>query len=191
MIQVDISRLVPAFLLNDRNGLALAKAMETGMQLFCRIVQNGIDTAIHVEKMPEWRLDELSWELGCLYDYNAGLENKRAWIRDAIPLYTSYGTLEAIYKYLGGYFEDVEVEESWQYRGEPFHFRVTVCGEWTDEKKQWAKRAIHDTKNIRSVLDDLSVGRSTGVSVSCETGFFRFHYDMASGEQLCGTIPEQ
>lgn len=189
MIQVDISRLVPVFLLNDKNGLALAKALEKGMQLFCKTVQSGIDTAIHVDKMPEWRLDELSWELGCLYDFDAHVDSKRVWIRDAIPLYTSYGTVEAIYKYLSGYFEDVEVEESWQYRGEPFHFRVTVCGELTDAKEQWAKRAINNTKNVRSVLDDLSIGRSTVIRTVGETGWWRFPYEMAGLEPLCGTLP--
>lgn len=191
MIDVDIRRLVPAFILGDRNGYAAAKALETGLKMFCAVIQNGIDNAINVDKMPEWRLDEMAWELGCLYDYGADIENKRAWIRDAVPLYASYGTIEAVYLYLSGYFTDVEAEENWQYGGEPYHFRITVGGEWTDAKEQWAKRAVADTKNVRSVLDDLSIGSSAMIKIFGQTQWWRILYEMTTGDTLTGTIPQE
>jgi len=190
MVDVDISRLVPVFLLCDTNGRALAKAIEKGTRIFCRILDDGIHTALHVEQMPEWRLDEMAWELGCLYDFHAGIESKRAWIRDAVPLYASYGTVEAIYKYLGGRFQDVDVEESWQYGGEPYHFRVTLGGEWTEEKVQWARRAVETIKNVRSVMDEMSPGGGCTVTVSGETMWRRFPYAMAGGLVRAGTLPE-
>lgn len=189
MIQVDISHLVPGFLLNDHNGAALAKAIEKGMQIFCQTLQNGIDTVIRVDKMEEWRLDEMAWELGCLYDFDADIENKRAWIRDAIPLYASLGTQRAVYLYLSGYFEAVEVEENWQYGAPAYHFRVTVSGEWTDKKEQWAKRAIESTKNVRSVLDDLAFGSSTSIHVTGQTMWRRFPYEMTDESGRAGMRP--
>ena len=114
MLTFDIAHLFPRFLLNDKNGYAMAKAIERAMQIFCEKLQTGVDTVLDIEKMPEWRLDEMAWEMACLYDYEADVESKRAWIRDAVPIFASFGTVEALYNVLAGYFDAVEVEENWQ-----------------------------------------------------------------------------
>lgn len=189
MIHVDISQLIPEFLMNDHNGAALAKAIEKGMQLFCQTLQNGIDAVLCIDKMAEWRLDEMAWELGCLYDFDADIENKRAWIRDAVPLYASLGTQKAVYLYLSGYFNAVEVEENWQYGADAYHFRVTVSGEWTDKKELWAKHAIERTKNVRSVLDDLAIGSSVPIYLTGETWWKRFPYEMTDEYSRAGMRP--
>lgn len=192
MIQVDIRNLVPAFIFNDKNGYAAAKAIEKGLQIFCKILQDGLDTAIHVEKMPEWRLDEMAWELNCLYDYNASIDRKRIWIRDAMPMYACYGTIEAVYLYLSGYFADVEVEENWQYGGQPYHFRVTVDGEWTPENAAWAQKAISTAKNVRSVMDNLRIGSSCvlGILATGEV-LARFDYPLTGAENWAGRWPQE
>lgn len=173
MIAADIRQLVPNFILNDRTGYAMAKAIEKGMEMLCQTIQDGIDTVIDVTKMPEWRLDELAWELDALYDYDAEVENKREWISNAESLYESYGTPDAIYNFLSGYFDEVELEESWQYGGDPYHFRVTVNGSWDASKEAWAARAIAVTKNVRSVLDDLSIGSNADIVITGETDWSR------------------
>ena len=77
MIDFSIMQLFPDFLLADKNGFAMAKAIEKALQIMCDTVQTGVDTVQNVDKMPEWRLDEMAWELGCLYDYNASIDAKR------------------------------------------------------------------------------------------------------------------
>lgn len=149
----QIEELAPKFLLADRNGYALAKAIEKGLTAMCAVVQNGLDTVLDTNKMPEWRLDEMAWELGILYDYGAALEEKRRWIREATPMFAAYGTPQAIYDYLLGVFEMVVVQESWEYGAAPFTFRVLVSGEYTAANEAWALKAIQQTKNARSVLD--------------------------------------
>lgn len=191
MFTFDVANLFPRFLLNDKNGYAIAKAIEAGLKFFLAKCQDGIDCVLDIEKMPEWRLDEMAWELNCLYDYTAGIETKRQWIRDAVPLFAAYGTPSAIYKYLAGYFEEVEVEENWQYGGDPFHFRVNVSGEWTPANEAWARRAIAATQNVRSVLDDLRVGCSIAIGIAA-TGEIkeRFRYPCA-GEIVAGEYPTE
>jgi P2-related tail formation protein len=163
MIEFEIHDLFPDFLLADRNGYAMAKAIMRGLEMMCETVQNGLDIVLDVDKMPEWRLDEMAWELGCLFDYNADIETKRRWIRDAMPMYSALGTPRAIYNYLEGYFDHVELEENWEYGGEPYHFRVNVTGEWSQELDDWVKKAIATVKNVRSVLDTVTfnAGAST------------------------------
>ena len=190
-IKFDISRLVPRFLYNDKNGYAASKAIEAAFQYVADVVEEAMSILKDVEKMPEWRLDELAHEYNCLYDYTADIEVKRAWIRDAVPMFSSYGTPSAINKYLDGYFDEVEVEENWQYGGEPYHFRVNVSGEWTPENEAWARRAIAATQNVRSVLDSLRVGCKCSIGITAEGDVrARFRYPITGAQNWAGRWPQ-
>lgn len=153
MMKFDLTRLVPRFILEDKDGYAMAKAIEAGLKDFLTVAQQGLDTWGNVEKMPEWRLDELAWEYNIPYDYNAETDVKREWIRNVQALSRLYGTPEGITQYMGGYFESAKLLENWEYGGDPFHFRMEFPGSWTPEKVAWATRAINNVKNVRSVLD--------------------------------------
>jgi len=155
MIKYDIYQLWPKFMLRDRNGYAMAKALEAGINYFLRKCQEGIDTVLDVEKMPEWRLDEMAWELNCLYDANADIDTKRGWIRTALPYYSLYGTPEIVRKYISAAYDNVDVEEAWETGGDPYHFNISVDGLWTPEKYEWIQRAVGKTKNVRSILDKI------------------------------------
>ena len=155
MFGIDIRTLFPRFLLADRNGYAMAKALEAGLKMFLDVVQTGLDTLNDVDRMPEWRLDEMAWETQCLYDYDAGIEQKREWIRNAMPYYRLYGTPQGIQEYLNGFFENAKLEEAAEYGGDAFHFRVTIPGTMGGEEVEEAERACLTIKNVRSVLDDI------------------------------------
>lgn len=191
MIPFDIAQMTPQFLMNDKNGYALAKAIEAGMRYFLDRLQAGIACVKDVESMPEWRLDEMAFELGCLYDYNADMESKRRWIREATPHFAAYGTPKAIYNFLDGLFDDVLLEESWLYGGETFHFRVIASGEWTKEKEKWALGAIEQAKNVRSVLDGFYPGRRARIGIQGEAGVIaRFPFEITNMTELDKAAPE-
>jgi len=186
-ITFKIERLVPAFLLRDKNGYALAKAIERAFQLVAEGAQYGIDIIQDPYKMPEWRLDELAGELGCLYDYNGSIESKRYWVINAIKLYTVYGTPQAIYNFLEGMFSNVEVEEFWQYGGEPFHFRVIISDSgYVADRVLWAQKAINAVKNVRSVLDGVTVDASGEIVVTADTDYFYIPYLHAANDEFTG-----
>lgn len=192
MIDFTIHQLFPDFILADKNGYAMAKAIERALQIMCSTIQTGVDNLQDIDKMPEWRLDEMAWELGCLYDHNANIETKRRWIKDATPLYSALGTPQAIYNFIEGFFDQVEFEEHWQYAGDPFHFRVTVSGEWNDANEAWLRRAIEASKNVRSVLDDIALGSGTTIIVSGEGGeLARFCPPLTGDGLYAGTYPEE
>ena len=188
MMTYDIRWIFPRFILNDRTGYAMAKAIEAGLNYFLEKCQDGLDTLQNVDKMPEWRLDEMAWEYDVPFDYLAAEEQKREWIRAALPMYRILGTKTAIIQYLQGYFGEIEVEENWQYAGEPFHFRVTVGGEWTPENEAWARTAIDRVKSVRSILDDLTAGTSFTILVKASAEWWRFHYPV-TGNYSAGTWP--
>lgn len=155
MFDIDIRQLIPKFILNDKNGYAMAKAIEAGLKYFLKTCQDGLDCVQDVDKMPEWRLDEMAWEYNVLYDYTESIDAKRKWIKNATDYYAKYGTAAAIMKYLDGVFDSVKVEEWWEYGGDPCHFRVIVTGEWSEEAAIWAEKAVAATKNVRSILDGI------------------------------------
>lgn len=189
-INFDIERLVPRFILRDHNGYALAKAIEAAFQYVAEAAENGLDIILDVDKMPEWRLDELAGELGCLYDYTADVETKRKWIKNAVPLFQAYGTPYGVLQFIASYFDSADLEENWEYDGDPFHFRVTVEGQWTPDKEAWARKAIEISKNVRSVLDSLRIGCkcSIGLSATCSMRA-KYPYPLTGPHMLTGTRP--
>lgn len=155
MFTFDVTKHVPRFLLEDKNGYALAKAIEAGVQMMNDTIQQGVNCIFDYDTMPEWRLDEMAWETGILYDYSAPVEVKRKWIENAMSLYSTYGTKGAVEEYLKAAFDTVTLEEWWEYGADPYHFRVTVTGEWSQANDDWAKKSIESVKNVRSVLDTI------------------------------------
>lgn len=190
MFRFDVTRWVPRFILNDKNGYAIAKAIEVAMKTLNNTCKTGVNNVASIDDMPEWRLDEMAWELDCLYNYNSDIEKKRNWIRNAIPYYRLYGTPKAVETYIGGYFDSVELEEFWQYGGEPYHFRLTVEGTWTPENESWTKKAVEKAKNVRSVLDGVRIGCSVKLAMMAEgTVLAKFGYPMTGGGMYAGTWP--
>lgn len=159
MIQVDISRLVPAFLLKDRNGYALAKAIETGLQIFCQVVQDGIDTVIDVDKMPLWRLEEMAWEYKIDWwdsDYTA--EEKRKTLRECRSVYRTLGTKAAVETAISAIYPETQVSEWFEYGGEPYHFRLILDATYENVDPEKHKRVLEKIdyyKNLRSILDEV------------------------------------
>ena len=150
---VNIFQIFPKFLLEDADGYAMCKALEAGLRYALAKMKEGLDNALDVNLMPEWRLDEMAWETNCLYEYTADVEMKREWIRNATPWHSLYGTPEVIRRYLEAVYDNPTVEEYWEYEGDPFRFRVTVDGDYSEENAAWVRKAVEKTKNVRSVLD--------------------------------------
>lgn len=158
MLNFDVTQWTPKFLLNDKNGNAIAMAFQTAINTLNSIVDTGVKLITDVSTMPEWRLDELAWEYNILYDYNADIEAKRDWIANAIASYSIYGTPNIIKSYLEATFGEgtVTVEEWQSYSGDPYHFRVIIDAEETEENMAWAQKAVEKTMNVRSVLDEIT-----------------------------------
>ena len=156
MINFETRDIFPDFILADRNGYAMAKAIEAGLKYFIERAKAGIEAVQDIDKMPEWRLDEMAWEYDCLYDYNAGIDAKRDWIRNALRYYQNHGTAKGIEQYLGSYFGEARVVECFQ---DPslgaFEFNVEVTGISTEKNERWIRAAVDKAKNVRSVLRNI------------------------------------
>ena len=56
MIDFNVTQHVPKFILRDKNGYALAKAIEAGMRIMNDTAQDGLDCVTNIDTMPEWTL---------------------------------------------------------------------------------------------------------------------------------------
>ncbi len=160
-IQMSIDRLLPRFILADRNGNALARGIEQAFRAIIEGAAEGWEVLTDVDSMPEWRLDEMAWELNCLYDYNADVESKRVWIKSAVKSSRILGTKAGVIQYLQGYFDRVELKENWEYGGQPYHYRLDAWGPWTQAKESWLLKAVKTAANARSVPDALTIHEPT------------------------------
>lgn len=173
MFPYKCEQWVPEFLLNDKNGYALAKAIEAALQYMNDRVREGCECLTNYDAMPEWRLDELAWETNCYYDYNAPLETKREMIRSSAKNMYRAGTPYAVENAISALYPGSMVQEAGEYSGEPFHFRVRVSlnEETVDsdrDRQTW--EAITYFKNVRSVLDGVTFFRERAVSKTIYTG---------------------
>ena len=192
MIRFNIEKLVPLFIMNDQNGYAVAKAIEAAISAMDRVVQDGVDCLLDIEKMPEWRLDEVARETMCPYSNFASVDVKRTMIRDAMDVNRYFGTPGALKKYFEDLIGNTDILESSEYGGYPYHFRVAVEGEWTAEKSALASIIVQNVKNVRSVLDAIMIifRTSASLGIAADGEFIASYiYPMTCDELLCGTYP--
>ena len=165
MIKFDVMKNVPKFILRDRNGYAIARAIEAGIRAMNGIIEEGVSYINDTDAMPEWRLDELGWEYGILYDSTQSVDVKRAWIANALEMYKKYGTKNALMEYLIAVFDTVKLEEASEYSGQPYHFRLKVEGDYSTGNRDLIYKAIETVGNVRSVCDGVTYGAVTADTV--------------------------
>lgn len=109
-VEFDMSHLIPRFLMNDKNGYALAKAIESCLICVVDIVAAGLLELLDVIHMSEWRLDEMAWEWNVTwYDYDADIETKRRTIAGMRSVFRTAGTPSAVKTVVEQYFGDGQV----------------------------------------------------------------------------------
>lgn len=187
-IVVDYAQHVPRFIRQDKTGHALCEAINVALQPFLSAMADADAWVSDPVSMPEWALDEKAWENAILYDYSAAIETKRQWVMDAAPTRRLYGTPSIIQRYLQSVFDGVEVEEWWEYGGDPYTFRITVSGEWNAAKETWVRNVIETAKNVRSNLDTLGLGSIARIRIKVSRAYWLVVYPMA-GQLDTGTHP--
>lgn len=111
-----------------------------------------------IDALPEDLLDILAADFKVdWYDREGNIKDKRKTIRECIEVHRFKGTKYAIITALESFYNKVNVDEWFEYGGEPFHFKVTVCGSTIDEdKRSRILEKIRYYKNLRSVLDSVT-----------------------------------
>lgn len=107
---------------------------------------------------PENVLDHLAVELRApAYREAFPLETKRALIRDALLAYAKMGTPAMVERTMASIFGSGEIEEWFNYAGQPHHFRavITVGKSVSLETLEEFRRVLGSVKRLSSWLDEI------------------------------------
>lgn len=122
--EVDIHKLLPSFMKDDKFDKALADAMSN---LFNRLATEMERTVIvgHIDDLNEAELDQLAKDWNVFwYLKTASLEQKRQLIKDTPLVYSRLGTVWAVERVMNNYLPDCELQEWFGYNGDPHKFRL-------------------------------------------------------------------
>ncbi len=121
-----------------------------------------------IDNMPEDVLDILAQDLKVdWYDYNYSLESKRELIKTSVYVHKFLGTPAAVERMLGSVFPGSEVEEWFDYGGQPHHFRVVIGMEAAKETANIERilRAVNMVKRLSSWLDGVVYRTNVGILI--------------------------
>ena len=155
---VDISRLIPQFMREDKTFQGFMYALEQELKL----IYHDIDTIklyVNLDNLDEKILDELAWQFNIPeYDLSYDIPIKRDLIRNCFAIHHRRGTVAAVEEVISKIFGNAEIEEWFEYGGRPYYFKIRTTNiEATDEMIAQVTKAIRTVQNIRSHLDEVII----------------------------------
>ena len=188
----DFTNSLPPALKNDPDMMALAQTISAQLQTTAAEIRKNIIYA-RIDELDEATLDVLAYDLHVdWYDYNYPLEAKRDLVKNSVKVHKKMGTKYAIETALGSLFPESEVEEWFQYEGEPGHFHIIL--DVTNQKitADYAAiiRAVKMYKRLSAHMDELTYqGQVHGV-IYTHGEYFRYKTPL-TGRLKAGTHPQR
>ncbi len=187
----DLLRTLPPSLKHDGRMMNLAKVISGELRRNINLVNQNIIFA-RIGELPEEVLDALAYDLHVdWYDYNHPVEAKRAVIRDSVKVHMRLGTKYAVVTALGSLYPETEVEEWFQYGGQPYYFRIVLDVTNSHVTASYSEiiKAVNLYKSLRSKLEEGENGfvfRSrVRININTSVQSYKFTTGM-TGQKLCG-----
>lgn len=148
-----------------------------------------------IDEVSEEALDALAVELQTpLYKNDYPLTVKRQIVKNSMLYYIRSGTRGAVEELLADIYQGAEVEEWFEYGGEPNYFRVAIDISRTTvpvaemapaELESW----LYSVKRASSALESLSYMIRHAITIGCKVEAF-LQSPPECGTLECGTYPE-
>lgn len=148
-----------------------------------------------IDEASEEALDALAVELQTpLYKNDYPLTVKRQIVKNSMLYYIRSGTRSAVEELLADIYQGAEVEEWFEYGGEPNYFRVAIDISRTTvpvaemapaELESW----LYSVKRASSALESLSYMIRHAITIGCKVEAF-LQSPPECGTLECGTYPE-
>ena len=176
-----LSEILPQSLKSDEKIFAAAEYLDDEL----RKLSGAIKQVLHLprlDELPSDVLDHLAWQYH-VDNYSADFseEIKRKMIRESIYLHRIKGTPEAVRLALKAFSDNPEISEWFEYEGKEYFFKV-ILHDLKDvgDDGETLLRAIYDSKNVRSWLEEIFFEYSDGILAK------RYHaaHEMHGGEIL-------
>ena len=189
---VNFADYLPAALKHDPKMRAIAETVTREALRVSGDIENVLIYS-RIDDLPEALIDILAYDMHVdWYDYSYPLKVKRDILKGSVRVHKKMGTKYAVEKALGALYPQSEVEEWYQYEGEPHHFHI-VCD--VTENRVTASfqdiiNAVMMYKRLSSHLDEVVYQASVGIRIETHTDFFLYK-NPATGSLLAGTYPQR
>lgn len=123
----------------------------------------------NTETCPSAVLPWLAWALSVdIWDPDWTEDRKREEIAESVDVHRRKGTVSSLRQAILKVIPDVVVSEWFQYGGEPYRFRVETTGDIpeVDVIQAVLLPAIEASKNVRSMLEGITIRRSIAGAVA-------------------------
>lgn len=192
IFSVNFADYLPGALKQDPKIKAIAEAVTKEALTVSGEIENVLIYS-RIDELPEALIDILAYDMHVdWYDYSFPLNVKRDILKSSVKVHKKMGTKYAVEKALGALYPKSEVEEWYQYEGQPHHFRI-VC-DVTENRVtasfQEIVNAVMMYKRLSSHLDEVVYQASVGIRVETHTDFFLYK-NPATGSLLAGTYPQR
>lgn len=162
----QIVQILPEYFSEEAGVRALSFAVGRAVEKLIDYCKN-ISVFAVIDELPDLVLDILALELDTQY-YNETLsiQAKRALIKNTLIWHTSAGTPAAVEELISIVFGKGQVQEWFQYQGEPYTFRIKTSAEDVGpEMIEIFEKMIQKVKNVRSHLEKISFIRDQKTKV--------------------------
>lgn len=189
---IDLTRALPPTLKNDEDMLSLAQVIAGELQETGRLIRQNIIYP-RIDELPENVLDILAYDLHVdWYDFDYPIEAKRGVIKDSVKVHKRLGTVYATLTALRSVYPNSEIEEWFDYGGEPFLFRVVIDVTKAKAPAEYfqIKRAIDAYKRLTAHMESLIYQCRIDIEIAIETRWWWLSANR-TGKALCGTYPQR
>lgn len=165
---LDLERFLPAFMREDKNFQGMIYALEKELKRINEC-NNLIKLYINIDNIDEHILDELAWQFNVPeYDVQYSVDIKRSIIKDCLSIHHRRGTVSAVKEVAEKIFGNAEIQEWFDYGGQPFHFKVSTTNISSDDEMiaRFIK-TVQETQNVRSHLDEVTIEVINSLDLFC------------------------
>ena len=168
----DFLSTLPSVLKNDAVLNAVAAAIAVELQLLLEDTEKAVIYTM-IDELPEELLDIIAYDFKVdWYDDGYSISEKRATLQDSWNVHRKLGTKYAVEKALSAIYENTNVQEWFEYSGDPYHFKLRIPVDQTTldlTKHETVLGLVDYYKNLRSVLDEVEYYGSSGAAIAYST----------------------
>lgn len=152
----QITQILPDYLSDGASAQALSFALGRAVEKLIGYCGN-IGVFAVIDTAPDYVLDRIALELNTqYYSDSLDIKTKRSLVKNTINWYGTAGTPAAVEELVASVFGRGEVQEWFQYGGEPYMFKISTNADADYDSIVKFDRLIERVKNIRSHIDKVS-----------------------------------
>ena len=174
---IDFTKIFPTALQHDPKMIALAKGFAAEV---LKVSGHLNDVLIYsrFDELPEALVDILAYDMHVdWYDYDMPLKVKREVVKNSVRVHKRMGTKYAVETALGSVWPESEVEEWFEYGGEPHHFRIVcdVTESYITVSFKRLVQAVYMYKRLSSHLESVVYQARITCIIQTHTDYFVYH----------------